>query len=98
MDYYIYIIKNSFNHSYIGITNNLEKRILLHNSKKGAKATRKSNDWIYYRTYGKYSKEKALSLEWYCKHEQSKTGKWRRVKSDLEYKIKHIEEQIKKFN
>tara|TARA_B100000579_G_scaffold418991_1_gene417129 strand:+ start:518 stop:769 length:252 start_codon:yes stop_codon:yes gene_type:complete len=40
--------------SYVGYTNNLEKRILLHNSSKGAKFTR-GKKWklVYFKEYDK---------------------------------------------
>ena len=44
MSYFVYLLvtKNKKNHltSYVGFTNNLYKRINLHNSSKGAKFTR----------------------------------------------------------
>ena len=44
MSYFVYLIvtKNKKNHhiSYVGYTNNLKKRVNLHNSSKGAKFTR----------------------------------------------------------
>ncbi len=52
--------------SYVGYTNNLFKRIKLHNSNKGAKFT-KGNKWklIYYKTYN--SKIKAMKEEYKLK-------------------------------
>ncbi len=43
--YLILNIKDNKNISYVGWTNNLKKRLLLHNSGKGAKFTRGRN-WI----------------------------------------------------
>ena len=43
MVYYVYLIlskKLNKNISYVGYTNNIEKRITLHNNSKGAKFTR----------------------------------------------------------
>ena len=54
-NYFVYLIlskkKNKFT-SYVGYTNNLKKRILMHNSGKGAKFTR-GNKWklVYYKKY-----------------------------------------------
>ena len=47
MIYYVYLIiskKLNKYRSYVGYTNNINKRILLHNSSKGAKFTR-GNKW-----------------------------------------------------
>ena len=63
--FYVYLIvtknKNKLT-SYVGYTNNLVKRISLHNSSKGAKFT-KGRIWklIYYKKYN--SKMKALKEE-----------------------------------
>ncbi len=52
--------------TYVGYTNNLEKRIALHNSNKGAKFTR-GKKWklIYKEKYN--SKKEAISREYYIK-------------------------------
>ena len=55
MSYFVYLIGNNKNKkliTYVGYTNNLRKRIALHNSGKGAKFTRGRN-WklIYYEKY-----------------------------------------------
>jgi putative endonuclease len=90
-NYFVYLLLNNDNHTYIGITNNLNNRLEKHNSGKGAKATRKSNTWKFYKVYGLFTKSEASSFEWYCKHQQSeKTGKWRRTQSGIENKINHI--------
>ena len=67
--YYVYlIISKNINKtiSYVGYTNNLNKRIKLHNSSKGAKFTR-GRVWklIYYKKYK--SKSKALREEYSLK-------------------------------
>ena len=65
MRYFVYLLitisKNKFI-SYVGYTNNLKKRLILHNSSKGAKFTR-GRKWnlIYKKRYN--SKSKALSEE-----------------------------------
>ena len=53
--HFVYLIITKNNNkiiSYVGYTNNLENRILLHNSSKGAKFTR-GRSWklIYYKKY-----------------------------------------------
>jgi|TARA_B100001059_G_scaffold48154_1_gene41103 putative endonuclease len=53
--------------SYVGYTNNIKKRIKLHNSGKGAKFTR-GRKWtlIYKEKYN--SKKEAISREYYIKN------------------------------
>jgi len=53
--YFVYLIVSKFKKktlSYVGYTNNLKKRLVLHNSSKGAKFTR-GRKWklIYYKKY-----------------------------------------------
>ncbi len=72
MVYYVYLIKtvkSKINKTYVGYTNNLEKRILLHNSRKGAKAT-KGYKWklIFKKRF--YSKKKAMSYEFKIKKDR----------------------------
>ena len=57
--------------SYVGYTNNLNKRIFLHNSSKGAKFT-KGKKWklIYSKTY--YDKSKAMKEEFKLKKNYTK--------------------------
>lgn len=55
MIHYVYLIlskKNNKYRSYVGYTKNIKKRLLLHNTAKGAKFT-KGNFWklIYYKKY-----------------------------------------------
>jgi len=67
MDYIIYILINSINNcTYIGITNNPERRIRQHNGiiKGGAKYTSsKKGEWNYYGFILGLEKCEALSLE-----------------------------------
>ena len=65
MVYYVYLIlsKKINNYtSYVGYTNNVENRIALHNSSKGAKFTR-GKKWklIYFKKY--YNKSIAMKEE-----------------------------------
>ena len=70
MTYFVYLIisclKNNKKISYVGYTNNIGKRIKLHNSNKGAKFTRGKN-WklVYYEKYD--SKSKAMKNEFKLK-------------------------------
>ena len=70
MSYFVYLIvsnlKKNKKFSYVGYTNNLEKRISLHNSGKGAKFTR-GKKWklVYYKRYD--SKSLAMKNEYALK-------------------------------
>ena len=70
MSYFVYLIvsylKKNKKISYVGYTNNLKKRISLHNSGKGAKFT-KGKKWklVYYRKYD--SRSLAMKNEYILK-------------------------------
>ena len=69
MTYFVYLLGNNKNKkftTYVGYTNNLKKRINLHNANKGAKFTR-GRVWklIYYEKYR--TKKEAISREYYIK-------------------------------
>ena len=68
MIYYVYMLlsKSVKPITYIGYTNNLKKRISLHNSGKGAKFTRGRKWKLIYKEKFK-SKSKAISREYYIK-------------------------------
>ena len=53
--------------TYVGYTNNLKKRISLHNSGKGAKFTR-GRKWILIYKEKLKSKKEAISREYYIKN------------------------------
>tara|TARA_B100000959_G_scaffold218007_1_gene230057 strand:- start:135 stop:386 length:252 start_codon:yes stop_codon:yes gene_type:complete len=83
MTYFVYLIgsnKRSKLITYVGYTNNLEKRINLHNEGKGAKFT-KGRKWkiMYYEKYK--TKRKAILRELYLK-------KNRRLRNLLKNKYK----------
>ena len=69
MVYYVYMLlsKSVRPITYIGYTNNLKKRISLHNSGKGAKFTRGRKWKLIYKEKFK-SKSKAISREYYIKN------------------------------
>jgi len=74
MKYFVYMILSKINNrfiSYVGYTNNLQKRLVLHNTSKGAKFT-KGKIWkiIYSKTY--YDKSKAMKEEYKLKKDFSK--------------------------
>ena len=61
-------------YSYVGMTNNLTKRINLHNSSKGAKYTRGKKWYLAYKkSYN--SKSKALKEEYRLKKDKKKGKK-----------------------
>ena len=69
MSYYVYMLKSYGKKpiTYVGYTNNLKKRIKLHNSGKGAKFTRGRTWKLIYKEYFK-SKSRAISREYYIKN------------------------------
>ena len=77
MKYFVYLLvsqKYGKLFSYVGFTNNLKKRIALHNSSKGAKYTRGKKWYLAYKkTYN--SKSKALKEEYSLKKDKKKREK-----------------------
>ena len=63
MNYYVYIIitfhKNKY-YTYAGYTNNVKKRLFLHNNSKGAKFT-KGKKWFL--VYKKYYSSKTIAMK-----------------------------------
>tara|TARA_Y100000389_G_scaffold149304_1_gene148594 strand:+ start:68 stop:316 length:249 start_codon:yes stop_codon:yes gene_type:complete len=72
MSFYVYMLKSTSVKSvtYVGYTNDLKKRINLHNSGKGAKFTR-GRKWILIYKEKFKSKSKAISREYYIKNNRS---------------------------
>ena len=70
------MLKSLSNNSvtYVGYTNNLKKRVHLHNNSKGAKFT-KGRKWklIYKEKF--YTKKEAISREYYIKNNRSLRNK-----------------------
>ena len=69
MSFFVYLITSKVKNrtiSYVGYTNNLKKRINLHNSSKGAKFTR-GKKWklIYYQLY--HTRSEAMKNEYKLK-------------------------------
>jgi len=66
--FYVYMLKSKSVKpvTYVGYTNNLKKRISLHNSNKGAKFTRGRKWMLIYKEKFK-SKREAISREYYIK-------------------------------
>ena len=76
MHYYVYMLISRSNKpvTYIGYTNNLKKRIKLHNSGKGAKFTRGRKWKLIYKEKFR-SKNKAISREYYIKKNRTLRNK-----------------------
>lgn len=93
-NYNVYLLKHTqHNRTYLGITNNLKRRIRQHNCeiKGGAKATSRfkgNGKWIYHLIIPKLTKSESLSLERILKNKRRK-GKG---KTPLERRVYLIEE------
>ena len=77
MVFYVYLIKTLENYpkkTYVGYTNDINKRLLNHNTNRGAKSTR-GYKWklIYKKRF--YSKSKALSFEYKLKKDRKERSK-----------------------
>ena len=86
MKYYVYLLVSFRNNklvSYVGYTNDLKKRLHLHNSSKGAKFTR-GKKWkiAYFKEYS--SKKKAMKEEFLLK---KNTKKRNMIKNDYLNKL-----------
>ena len=72
MSFFVYLLKSitpGNKKTYVGYTNNLTKRLFLHNNNKGAKSTRGLKWKILYKK--KFvSKSKAMSYEYKLKHDK----------------------------
>ena len=68
MNYFVYMLKSLGKESitYVGYTNDLKKRINLHNNNKGAKFTR-GRKWKLIYKEKLNSKKEAISREYYIK-------------------------------
>ena len=76
MSYYVYMLKSKDEKpvTYVGYTSNLKNRIKLHNSGKGAKFTR-GRKWRLIFKEKLASKNKAISREYYIKHNRTYRNK-----------------------
>ena len=82
MNYYVYLIVSKIKKktiSYVGYTNNLQKRVNHHNINKGAKFT-KGKKWklVYYEVYD--SKIEAMKKEYSLKKNYYLRNKLKRLK------------------
>lgn len=71
--YYLYILRGLKNHLYIGITNNLERRIQRHRSGDGAEFTKRNSTYTLV-----YSEAYSSLLE--ARRREAQVKKWRREK------------------
>ena len=82
MPYHVYMLKSLGKNSvtYVGYTNNLKKRVVLHNSNKGAKFTRGRKWKLIYKEKIR-SKKEAISREYYIK--KNRTLKKKKLKMKI---------------
>ena len=76
MNYFVYMLKSLGKDpvTYVGYTNDLEKRINLHNNNKGAKFTR-GRKWKLIYKEKLNSKKEAISREYYIKKNRTLRNK-----------------------
>ena len=81
---YTYIVRCGDGTLYTGWTNNLEKRMEVHNSGNGAKYTRTRLpvELVYYEKF--QTKEEAMSREWHIK-KMSREQKMRLIRANSEH-------------
>ena len=84
MSYFVYMLKSlsNFPVTYVGYTNDLKKRIKLHNNGKGAKFTR-GRKWRLIYKERLNSKKEAISREYYIKKNRTFRNK---IKDSLKWK------------
>ena len=84
MNYFVYMLKSLGKESvtYVGYTNNLKKRINLHNNNKGAKFTR-GRKWKLIYKEKLNSKKEAISREYYIKKNRTLRNK---IKGNLKWR------------
>ena len=72
MKYHVYMLISLSGKpvTYVGYTNNLKRRIILHNKSKGAKFTR-GRKWKLIYTEKHSSKKEAISREYYIKNNRT---------------------------
>jgi putative endonuclease len=62
-EFFVYVIKNQINTLYTGVSKNIDRRINLHNSGKGAKFTRGRGLWQLTYSEGPFEHGDALRRE-----------------------------------
>lgn len=95
--YHCYLLtsKSHPTHTYIGVTNNLTRRIRQHNGEisGGAKHTKKHKDWQFLKTVPRDSKSDALKFETKWKHRYNSKNRYVSV-SGLDSRLKRMEELL----
>ena len=86
MIFYVYMLKSKSIKpiTYVGYTNDLKKRIFLHNSGKGAKFTRGRKWTLIYKEKFK-SKNEAISREYYIKNNRTFRNKIKKTNENLNF-------------
>ena len=84
MKYHVYMLISLSGKpvTYVGYTNNLKRRIILHNKSKGAKFTR-GRKWKLIYTEKHSSKKEAISREYYIKNNRSIRNKIKNENSNI---------------
>lgn len=74
--YFVYMIKNADDKLYVGITNDLDKRLRYHNTGQGAVFTKNSNNFVieFYEKYDTLAQARNREIQ---------IKKWRRDKKEL---------------
>ena len=95
MNYCVYLLISKTKNrlvTYVGYTNNMERRIKLHNTSKGAKYT-KGKKWFIFHKEIYSNKSKAMSRE----HELKKDRKFRNLLKEKFQKMSNIN-KLSKYN
>jgi putative endonuclease len=82
MTFYVYMLECADKSLYTGYTDDLVKRLAVHNAGEGAKYTRSRRQCslVYVETFD--SKHDALSREWHIKHTVSREDKLKLVENN----------------
>tara|TARA_B100002051_G_C16336628_1_gene439552 strand:- start:115 stop:438 length:324 start_codon:yes stop_codon:yes gene_type:complete len=87
---FVYLLRSTStpNKTYIGVTNDISRRIRQHNGEiaGGARSTRRYRPWKFYALFRLRSRQDALRLEWRAKHAGT-----RKEERGVDGKVKKIE-------
>jgi putative endonuclease len=74
--YFLYMIKNSVEKLYVGISTNPERRVRYHNEKRGAQFTRYRSDYkiVFLEEYGSLAEARQREIQ---------IKKWSRAKKEI---------------
>ena len=83
MEWYVYIAKSQTNHYYTGITNNVNSRIIKHNSGKGSQMARQQGPFVLVYVSDKFpdkssARKREIQIKKWTreKKERLMDGKW----------------------